>query len=229
MLAFGLVISFTGLDPLISFGVAAVVGVLSTVYHNSQKDAVALTSCGTIARSNKKNCDDLPGKGTRDRMVVFDLENATFTYDVTGNITNIVLASGTFAYEFDGSNNSIKPMAEMIEGTLIDKFDHAVDFIGLDVSQAAKTDAEKMRGGFYVAICENYVRGTNGTKAFEVYAPTVGMELVTLKRDPNSADSEGGLEFRLYTRTNKENTLQKFLFNTDYATTKAIVDGLVAP
>lgn len=187
-----------------------------------------MANCGTITRANTKVCDDLPQKGTRDRMIVFDQEKATFTYDTDGYITNIVLDSGIVAYQFDGSNNSIKPMAEMIEGTLIDQFDHAVDFIGLDVSQEAKTAAEGMRSGQYVAICENYNRGTDGKKAFEVYGASVGMEMTVLKRDPNSADTEGALEFRLYTRTNKEKSLQKTLFTSDYATTKALVDGLLS-
>lgn len=189
-----------------------------------------MATCGSITRNNTKNCSDLPTGGTRDRLIIMNFEDVTFTFDNTNTnlITNIVLASGAVAYEIDGQNNSIVPMATMVERGFFDKFDQEVTAKGFDISPAAKDAFNSMVGGSYIAICENYHKGTNGNSAFEVYGATVGLELVELQREPNSEETEGAIHFRLYTRKRKENSLQKTFFTTDYTTTKAIVDGLLA-
>jgi len=220
------IVSTTGLDPVYSFGVVSLGAVLT--YKFAQSNGLAFSTCGTIAASNTKDCDNLPNAGTRDRMVIMNWEDVTLTYDADGHtIANVVLASGATAYQIDGQNNSIVPMSQMVERGFFDKFDQEVVAKGFDIGQAAKVAANNMVGGLYMVICENYHKGASGNASHEVYGATVGLELVELQREPNSEETEGALHFRFYTRKNKENSLARTLFDTDYDTTKAIVDGLL--
>jgi hypothetical protein len=84
-----------------------------------------------------------------------------------------------------------------------------------------------MKDGRFVVITENYFKGVAGNASFEIYGLTTGLEMSVLERDPNTADTQGAFDFTFTTINNKEPRLPNSLFNTDYATSKAVVDSIL--
>jgi len=187
--------------------------------------------CGAIASNILISCDTPMQGGTRDRAVIFNFDDiASIVYDSTNTATveDIVLASGKFAYQIDGKNNSIAPKAMMVKVGFNNMFDHTVQMKGFDISPEIKEHFNAGKDGRYVVIVENYFKGTAGNSAFEVYGLTSGLELTVLERDPNNADTQGAFDFTFSTVLNKEPKLPNNLFITSYAASKAVVDGLLS-
>jgi hypothetical protein len=106
-------------------------------------------------------------------------------------------------------------------------FDHQVRAKGFDLSPATKVNINSMKDGRYTIITQNYYKGTNGNAAYEIYGLTAGLEMTEIARDPNSADTQGAFDFLFFTDINKEPKSPNTFFDTDYATTKALVEALL--
>ena len=228
-IAFGCVLVASGVDPVYSLSVAVVLGVVLPII-TPVKEFILFTSiCGGLGANIKNNCDNPVQAGTVDRLVVINFADLlSVTRDpTTKEITGIVLNSGAVAYEIDGQNNSIEPMAQMVEQGFNNMFDHAVRAKGFDIDQAVKNELDTAKDGRFICICENYYRGDSGNTAFEIYGLTTGLEITEIARDPNSEETQGAFDIYFFTKKNKEPKLPVTLFDTDYATTKAIVDGLL--
>lgn len=186
--------------------------------------------CGAIASNILISCDNPMQGGTRDRAVIFNYDDiASIVYDSTNTSTveDIVLATGKFAYQIDGKNNSIAPKASMVKVGFNNMFDHSVQMKGFDLSPEIKEQLNSMKDGRFVVITENYYKGVNGNSAFEIYGLTTGLEMSVLERDPNNADTQGAFDFTFTTINNKEPRLPNSLFVTSYASSKAVVDSLL--
>lgn len=229
------------LDPMVTGGVIS--GLMASAHAVSflvgqpifPANSLAI-GCGTITGNILFDCNKPPQAGTRDIMWLIDLDVWDDPATVkTPNATNamvletITLPVGASAYKIEGRNNSNAPSSTMVEGTYIDQFDHALNFVGFDLSNAAMKIYQDMVGGKYVAIVEHNFKGTAGQSAFKVYGADAGMKLRTFVIDPNNADTGGAASFGLAsTDTSKEPKIPLSVFDTSYATTKTMIEALVS-
>jgi hypothetical protein len=224
------IIHTTGLSSEVSFGVALGGAITLTLINNKMPQGVAMSGvCGTIAANILKSCDNPVQAGTRDRGIIINFDDIlSVTYAADGEtIEGIVLNAGKVAYQIDGQNNSISPISRLVEQGFNNMFDHECTMKGFDVSPATKNQVNAMKDGRFVIICENYFRGASGNAAFEVYGITTGLETMEIERDPNSEETQGAFHFMFGTKKNKEPKTAATLYITDYAASKAIVDGLL--
>lgn len=190
--------------------------------------------CGGVAAGAVYDCDDPLVPGTNPDITIFNLKDVeTVTYNV-GNprlIEGITLSSGNQAYLFEGIRQSTTAQTELVQQTLSTGYNHSVAFSVFDVSSTQKANLEKMALSKIVIVVENRNALGNADSVFEVYGLGVGLEITTLTRINN--DVETGAAYTIEARTSdnegKEVTLPLSWWLTDYATTKALVTGLLTP
>lgn len=189
--------------------------------------------CGKISSAFTINCDSPLQAGTEDTLVLINWEDwldAALTVNVSNTqiIENIVLASGVTGYEVQGKNNSIAPKYEMVKQAYAEVYNHEINYKVFGVSAALKAQLEKKAKGRFVAIVYNKYKGEDGGSAFEVYGADAGLVVTQLVRDVNSQDTQGAFDLILKTsELSPEPHMPKTLFITDYATSKAVVEGLL--
>lgn len=193
-----------------------------------------MSICARISANVLFDCDNPLVAGTDDNLFLInkeDWDEAVITRNASNNqlIEGIALATGDLAYKFEGKNSSVEPMQKLVKQKYAEVYDHEVTFKVFKVNAATKEQLEKMASGKVVAIVSNLFKGASGEAAFEVYGEEIGLEVQELERSLADVDTQGA--FNLVLRTPeiaKEAHLPATLYDTDYATTKAIVDGLIA-
>ena len=195
-----------------------------------------MSVCGQITQGAIFDCDFPIAPGVDERLILVnkdDWDEAVITYDVTDSfiITNAVLPTGKQGWAFEGNRQSNNPQYNMIPTTVSIGYDHQVDFLVFDISAIQKENLEKMALGKMVAVVENNRGKGNGENYFEVYGVEVGVEVITLSRIPSDAETAGAFSLSLKTSDNagKEPKMPPTWFDTDYNTTKALVDLLLIP
>jgi hypothetical protein len=226
------VVSAFGVDPLTSIGVVSfgAVSFYALGKYTSFSPGVSfVTVCGKISKDINKSCTYPLQAGVRDRAVIINFDDLSSKVYGADNFTieDLLLISGTTAIQIEGKNNSIKPKSMMVSQLYENMFDHQLEIIGFDISPEIKADLNSAKNGRFIVVTENYFKGENGESAFEVYGLTTGLEITVIERDPNDQDTQGAFKITFFTKTNKEPNLPNPLFFTDYATSKAIVDGLL--
>jgi GH15 family glucan-1,4-alpha-glucosidase len=192
-----------------------------------------MSICSKISAGLAFDCANPPIAGVDDLLIVInrdDWKNATITRDNNNPqlITDIVLASGVVAYTFEGKNNSIEPATELVKRPYSETYKHMIDFKAFVNTAAAKETIEKLAQGLYVGIVANNKKGASGAECYEVYGNDAGLQATVITRKLNDADTQGVYAITLSTpEKSAEGNLPASLFKTDYATTKAIVDGLI--
>jgi hypothetical protein len=134
-------------------------------------------ACGAIDRGSQADCDNIPEGGTRARLIVMNYDDIeSMTEDADGNVTDIVLAPGAFAYEFLGFRNDVKKSEEVIKPEVgIPKFKHNLGWVIYENTQVQKNNVENIARGRFTAIAENKGKDSN---VFEVVGKGVGLEIV---------------------------------------------------
>lgn len=196
-----------------------------------------MSICGVITSGALFNCDTPIAPGVDERLILInkdDFDDATVTFDAMDDfiITNIVLAAGgKQGFSFEGNRQSNNPQYLFVPQTVAVGYDHQIDFLAFDISAVQKDNLEKMALGKMVAIVENNRGRGNGDNFFEVYGSEVGMEVITLTRIPSDLETQGAFSIQLKTSDNagKEPKMPPTWFETDYDTTKALVDALLTP
>lgn len=230
------IISAFGVNPVLSiaivFGFAVSFSLLEKYSFKFRSFGFGLsfvTACGKISRNITKSCTNPLQAGVRDRAIIINFDDiSNIVYAADGcTIQDIVLKSGASAFQIDGKNNSIKPKSALAAQTYENMQDHTVEVVGFDISPEMKADLNSMKNGRFVIVTENYFKGDAGESAFEVYGTTTGLELTVIDRDPNDQETQGAYKLTFFTKVNKEPNVPNAFFDTDYATTKAIVEGLL--
>jgi len=192
------------------------------------------TICGKISANVGIYCDNPLQAGSEDTLIVFnydDWQNAAITFNGVNPqiIENVVMASGIVGYAYEGKNNSIGPKYEFIKQTYAEVYNHEINFKVFDVSPTAKAQLELMAKGSFVAIVNNKFKGASGNAAYEVYGTDAGLVMSQNVRDLLNQDTQGAFDVILKSsETALEPHMPKTFFDTNLATTKAIVDGLTA-
>ncbi len=185
-------------------------------------------SCGKMTLDQALDCDFPLYSGTEDKAKIVAKEDiATSTFDaLTKTISAFTNTTPGSAVTVDGKNNSIKGRYSRLDVGVHSRYDHEVEMIGFDISPEAKYDLENGVDNKYVIIIENKFKGDSGKSAFEIYGLNTGLKLQDLSRDSTDTETQGAFQFRFFTELDKEPKMPASLWNTDYATTKAIFDAL---
>lgn len=189
--------------------------------------------CDALTAGIAYDCANPPTGGANDRLILInfaDVEGGTVTYDGTNPIivTNLALAGVTVGYAFEGVNNSNEPRAAMVKGRYVNGYDHEVRFKCFDNSPTAKLQLGKMDGALMVAIVQNNRKGASGNSAFEIYGLETGLRLQELERILADAETQGAYNLLIRNdEISRPSSLPHTLWATDFATTLAIVNGLL--
>lgn len=187
--------------------------------------------CGKISANITIDCLNPLQGGVDDRLILINSEDIS---SITRNVTNpqiieaIILASGTIGYEVEGKNQSVDGKQTFVKQKYSEVFDHEVNFYVFDITPDIKLQLEKMSKGKLVALLQNNFKGAGGNAAFEIYGLDAGLRLSAMDKDTNNVDTQGAYFVTLKTNdVSKEPHLPATLFLTDYATSLAIVNGLL--
>lgn len=191
-----------------------------------------MATCDNINADILYDCDNPPSGGANDRLILFNYDdiNGNVTIDPSNKIifTNITLASGKRGYVFEGLNNSNEPRSEMIKGRYVNGYDHEVMFKVFLNSPAAKAQLQRLDGAKVVALVQNNHKGEDGNAAFEIYGYETGLRLQELTRTIADAETQGAYNVVIRNdEVSRPSSLPQTLWDTDFATTKAIVDSLI--
>lgn len=189
--------------------------------------------CDALTAGIAYDCANPPVGGANDRLILMNfaaVEAGTVTFDNANPIivTNIALTAPALAYAYEGLNNSNEPRAAMVKGRYVNGYDHEVRFKCFDNSPAAKLQLGKLDGALVVAIVQNNRKGASGNSAFEIYGLQTGLRLQELERILADAETQGAYNLLIRNdEISRPSSLPHTLWATDFATTLAIVDGLL--
>jgi len=181
-------------------------------------------SCGKITLGSSVDCTNPLRAGTMPTLTLFnydDVVSLTTSTSTPNLITALTLATNTVGYVFEGYKQDLKPTQEIIAPSNgLNQFKHSLNFIVYNIDQLQKNNIQRLAKGKFIAIVENKGKTAN---SFEVYGLGSGLEIVPgVARD--SFANGGGYLITLATSDQEfETMLPQTLFNTDYATTKALV------
>lgn len=169
-------------------------------------------------------CDEFINPGVKDRLILInkeDFDAGTLTMDATNPVlaTNLTLPAGVTGFAFEGEG--IEPNEALAGDPYQNLFTHQVRFRIFKDDPTTKEQVLNLTRSEVVAIIET----KNGR--FEIYGVDSGLRATEYANNRNDP-AEVGYNLLLSTRENdREGKLPLTLFDTDYASTKAIVDGLL--
>jgi hypothetical protein len=191
-----------------------------------------MATCDDLTAGILYDCDNPPSGGANDRLILFNYDdiNGNVTVDPTNSLlfTDITLASGVTGFVFEGINNSNEPRSAMVKGRYVNGYDHEVIFKVFKNSPQAKAQLQKLDGAKVVALVQNNHKGEDGNAAFEIYGYETGLRLQELERVIADSELQGAYNVNIRNdEVSRPSSLPHTLWDTDFATTKAIVDSLV--
>lgn len=191
----------------------------------------AFSICGTIAAGHSPNCSYPLTAGNAERLILFNFDDIdSYTRNVSNPliVEEIVMKATKTGFEFFGQNYSNEPKYRMRKGAYVNTYEHEVNFLVFGYNGAVKKILEAMAKGKLVALVENNYRGSDGSSAFELFGAGSGLYVQSMERDANDQDNNGAVKIQLLTgERGGEGSLPYSVFDTDYATTKAMVDAIV--
>ena len=191
-------------------------------------------ACDGLVMGAAIDCADPLTPGIRKRLIGFnleDIENVEYDLVNTNVVTDITLKTGTQGWVFEGIKQSIIPSMELVNTPTASTWRHSIIQSIFDVSSEQKLNIQGMATKATVWIVENANDSSNADSIFEVYGLQRGLEALTITRSP--VDTESGAAFVLELATPDEGGNEpvpvESWFETDYATTLALVDALLIP
>jgi hypothetical protein len=193
-----------------------------------------MSECARISENLEIDCDAPLKGGTEDLGWLInwdDYKAATITRNISNPriIEDIVLPSGGFAYRVEGQNNSILPKSSFVKARFTGQFRHEVNFYVFKIDPETKDQLTKAGNGRFVFIAENKHRTSTGNTSFEVYGGGSGLVVPDggIARDSGDADTQGAYNIILSSADGSlESFLPESIFDTDYATSLAIIESL---
>lgn len=159
-----------------------------------------------------------------------DIDFASSSDVVDGKLDSIVLKTGKKAFTiaqppkapFTGTTTTME------EGTYQNTFTNNIGFVVLDNNpQVIQKIINPLADGQFVVILENKCKDIAGAtgQEFQLYGWYQGLTASAIEQDKYSEDTEGGWAVTL--TESRTPVAAAFVFDTDYATTKAMLDALV--
>jgi hypothetical protein len=166
-----------------------------------------MADCGNIQIGAVYDCLNLPQPGNSPYLVLVnkdDLNAGSITYNTAGTlITNLTLATNKPAYLFEGFKDSVKSKIDLVQTDTGPMYKHMVDLVVYDVSPVQRQNLERMCRGSVSAFVEKRKKNSD---SFELYGADAGLYVV-----PGTLYSS---------------KMQQTILATDWATTRALVQGL---
>lgn len=153
--------------------------------------------------------------------------NATFNADKTimGELILLATKTAITLTGFKLSNNVAFTIAE--KENLPNSFVHTFSGVVVEFNAAARLNIRKLNSDVRVCVVvENKFKGTDDEIAFEVYGYNAGMSLGA-DTTRSVTENNGTLQLSLTSVEGEEEPHEPYImFDTDYATTKAVFDAL---
>lgn len=184
--------------------------------------------CPGISTDVFRDCTKPPSAGVKDAyLYLFNYSDlASFTPDVTNPnlITDLTLVATKNIFRYEGKNQSIEPRSALAKTRFSEQWIHEVVFKIFDNSAAIKQELDFLKSTKVIAIVENIYPGSDGNSSFEIYGLRSGLELTVGERIVSDQETQGAYNLTLSSgEIAQEPYLPATLFDTDYATTKAII------
>jgi hypothetical protein len=195
--------------------------------------AIQRAVCVGIGIGSEYDCTIPLKSGVSERLLVGNLKDIeTFVYSTTPGeetvIENIIMKSGTSMYAFDGVRASVKPQVNLIATDITVGFGHQVDFSVFEVDSSQKNNLQGMSAVKQFAIYQNPKDVSLGDSVWEVLGVNAGMNTTVVTRIAGDAASGGAYTVTLLTpETSSETGLPNSFWDTDIATTEALIDALL--
>ena len=193
---------------------------------------MAVTLCGQLIANNiAPDCDRPMFSGLEDIAYIInkkDWDAGTVVYDGTNPhiITSISLVSPAKAYQvynpvknpFNGTSVALN------SGDNVNKLDNKVSFMIMDNGPVVSQDIiEPIKNGKFVMIIENTREGVKGK--FEIMGLEKGLKLSALSRNHTDEGTDGCWTVEM--SETGVTVAPTFVFDTDVATTRALLNGLL--
>jgi hypothetical protein len=184
-----------------------------------------------LAAEILKSCDEQPVKGLEITAWAYNRTEIAITYDITDTkmITLIAPESGAQGYKIEGMDLDMNAGHSIVPSdTLPDKYLQTFNFAAWLLDYAQTINIDDMRDIVVVVESKNKNIGGSGDGTFKAYGVETGLYK---SADDHTANDNSGS--RLVTLTNKaeqESTVSAHVvFDTDYATTKAMLVATETP
>lgn len=169
-----------------------------------------------------------PGTGKKVYLATYTDVDKSLSVVTNNVISDLVLKATKKAYVFESLADSAMGEATLAKETYFNVYTHALSLKVFTKSEDAKAFVNTLTGARVIAIVENREKGTDGEVKYEVYGWGSGLELAEAVGTTDMADR---VVYSLKLQSNdksKEGTLPLSLFDTDEATTDAIIASLIA-
>lgn len=198
---------------------------------------MAQITCADLGRNLiGLDCENPLVGGMSSEVVLINLADIdhTKTKTAAGVITKLVLKPGKTGYIASTVENAMNAPATFVKGTYGNKWDHTLEIRIFNAGPEITRFVQEIGHAKLVAIIRsNYVKlnpsdpEVVGETVFRVYGIKAGMVMLEGSIDPNDADMMGGYYIKIGSNdTAKEPDPPMPLFDTDLATTEALVDSL---
>ena len=185
-------------------------------------------NCPGIAGDAFIDCTKPMSAGVKDAYLYLfnysDLASVTEDGSNPNLLTDITLVATKNIYRYEGKNNSIEPRSALNKQRYAEVWDHELIFKIFDNTAAIKEQLDYLKSTKVIAIVENNYAGTDSATSLEIYGLRAGLEMTVSERIVNDQETQGAYNLTLASgEFAKEPYLPATLWDTDYATTKAII------
>lgn len=192
--------------------------------------AAAYLICGTIAASQAPDCNNPLNGGADDVLYLYNFADvATVSLNVSNTMIceEIVMSGVATGFTITGQNFSNQPRWRMVKGPFQNQFEHEIELLIFNYTGAVKKELLAYAGAKLMAVVQHNFKGANGAAAFHLYGSGSGLYCEIMEQDANS-DIQGAV--RVMFKSNEKALEGKpplAVFDTDYATTLAMIEGTV--
>lgn len=191
-----------------------------------------------IARGIGADCSDPLVRGVEQRGVIMnyaDVDFSALVYDTTNKHTvkTLALKTGKKGYEILqlGATPFNGTQSEGVVGDYGNSFTHTVQFVVLETGPDVAEMVDALVNGKFVMVLENIHKNMKksanpGDSAFQIYGLEGGMRFSSGTAEKWSDSTRSGWLITLQETDAPSSAL--YMFNTDYATTQAAFESLMA-
>lgn len=188
-------------------------------------------ACGLLSSGLTLSCTNKLVGGVSPNVWIANKDDiASWTVDGANAliVDAITMKAAKAFYLFEGKLKSTEPAARVVKGSYDNTWEHEVKIRAFDISPATVKQVAAMKDSQVVVIVQNNTKGTGGNSKYDIYGLDAGMFIEALERLPQNADDAGAWNITFKTQEYaRESNPPYRLFDTDEATTDAIIAGLV--
>ena len=173
------------------------------------------------------NCTTQPIAGLEVIAYMFNRNAMTITYDTTNpsKITSIVKAGAELAYEYKGVKNNLNAGHDrVVADDMADRFTHYIAMKGFEFDAGSVENMDGMND--ICVIVEYKQKNADGDGIFVAYGISSGLYPSSDTRRAIESNAVRSIELATLGGQEEKNS-QNNILNTDYATTKTMLEALL--